>query len=935
MAQTFVFLDVETTGLNPDRDRIIEVAVVAWRDGEIVDQLTSLINPKIAIPSFVSQLTGITDEMVKNAPSLPMIRPKIKRIIGDGIIVGHNVQFDVSFLQAAQIVHHNHRMDTLALASILLPEAGSYDLEHLVRTLDLPKTTTHRAEADTLHTLNLYLALQRIAVGRERALLDEIVQFGNMLGWPETLFFENALHECTSNDALTHPRYLFDVPNPRGDTLVAIEDEEKLTPIDVEMVVGMLKEGSNFSRVFPAYELRQQQVEMVSAVAGALNNHQHLLVEAGTGTGKSLAYLLPAAFWAYNNERRVVISTNTINLQDQLIHKDIPALSAALPFEIRAAVRKGRSNYLCMNLFQQMRQHGPKSRDEMIVFARLLLWLRRTETGDVAELPLRNTAERMVWRRLSGEASICNPQDCSSERCPLHYVRRRAEYAHIVIVNHALLLADADAQNHILPDYKELIIDEGHHFEAAVTSGMSFSADQHFLKVVLESLTNVNAGIITALQNSITGLSRGKQDIMMTEIKQLRQAGAHAIGRFDDLFGSLSYFLSDKINSRTEFTQQIRLIEEMRDSVEFHLVRRDWKNAHVHLSEIIKSMKTITTGLAQLLDKKKKVSDGDDVLAELTSQYRSIVKITAHLNLIIEKVNPEFITWIEIWKGRVSLHAAPLHVGELVEKYLWNKLDSVVMTSATMRTAPSGRQIGANFDYLRERLNAQDSNRIQELSVGSPFNYKKNTLLYICTDIPEPNQPGYQRYVEQAIIDVAKTLGGRTMVLFTSYKQLKETTRAVSVPLAQAGIAILAQKTGASRQQLIDQFKSPDARAVLLGTRSFWEGVDVPGKALEAVILVKLPFDVPTDPIVGARSETFANPFMEYAIPEAILRFRQGFGRLNRRKSDEGIVLVLDKRVLTKRYGELFLTALPDCVLLRQRTTRLPEIIERWQKRAR
>jgi DNA polymerase-3 subunit epsilon/ATP-dependent DNA helicase DinG len=220
-----------------------------------------------------------------------------------------------------------------------------------------------------------------------------------------------------------------------------------------------------------------------------------------------------------------------------------------------------------------------------------------------------------------------------------------------------------------------------------------------------------------------------------------------------------------------------------------------------------------------------------------------------------------------------------------------------------------------------------------ELAVGSPFDYENSTLLYLSSDIPEPNQPGYQQYVEEAVISLAKALGGRTMVLFTSYSQLKETLTAVEGPLAAAGIATLAQTQGASRQRLLAQFKEPDSHAVLLGTRSFWEGVDVPGPALQAVVIVKLPFDVPSDPVFAARSETFDSPFFEYSIPEAVLRFRQGFGRLIRRIDDEGVVVILDKRVLTKRYGQLFVEALPGCTVLRQRNNRVGEIALRWLNR--
>jgi DNA polymerase-3 subunit epsilon/ATP-dependent DNA helicase DinG len=247
-----------------------------------------------------------------------------------------------------------------------------------------------------------------------------------------------------------------------------------------------------------------------------------------------------------------------------------------------------------------------------------------------------------------------------------------------------------------------------------------------------------------------------------------------------------------------------------------------------------------------------------------------------------------------------------------------------------LRTAGSGRNEGATFDYLRERLHAHHA---EELAVGSPFDFEASTLVYLPTDIPEPKQPGYQRYVEEAIIDVALALGGRTMALFTSYGQLSATARAIEQPLSDARINILAQSSGSSRQQLLAQFRAEDSRSVLLGTRSFWEGVDVPGDALQAVIIVKFPFDVPSDPVFAARSETFEYPFFEYSIPEAVLRFRQGFGRLIRRKDDKGVVVVLDKRILTKRYGQSFLDALPGCTVLRQRVDRLGELTLRWLNR--
>ena len=504
----FIFLDVETTGLNADRDAIIEFGAVLYENGNATESFSSLVNPEQDIPLEITQLTGITNGMVRNAPTMFELRPRLQKLIGDKVIVGHNVGFDIRFLQAEHLAYGNQRIDTITLASILLPHAGRYGLEALVELLDLPKTTAHRAEADAWHTVHLYDALRPVAMRLEMGIVNEIVETGSLVRWPEAIFFQEILQEqlrlaVEKGNSPNRIKQLFKSPKLDGKTLVPPEEDDELAPIDVSLVQGMLKPGSNFSKAFPGFEPREQQLEMVSAVAAALNKHEHLLVEAGTGTGKSLSYLLPAAFWATENQRRVVISTNTINLQDQLIHKDIPMIADALPFELRVAVRKGRSNYLCARLFAQMRNGQPDDRDAMSLLARLLVWLRQTDTGDITEITLRTPGERAKWREISGERARCSRNECSSEHCPLHFARRRAELAHIVIVNHALLLADVQAENLVLPQYSDLIIDEAHHLEDSVTRGLSASADQRNIERLLNELTRTNGGVFTSLVKAI------------------------------------------------------------------------------------------------------------------------------------------------------------------------------------------------------------------------------------------------------------------------------------------------------------------------------------------------------------------------------------------------------------------------------------------------
>jgi DNA polymerase-3 subunit epsilon/ATP-dependent DNA helicase DinG len=409
----------------------------------------------------------------------------------------------------------------------------------------------------------------------------------------------------------------------------------------------------------------------------------------------------------------------------------------------------------------------------------------------------------------------------------------------------------------------------------------------------------------------------------------MRRESQAATIRLDEFFDTLSYFLSDFVKRRSQFAEQIRLTPAVRTQPGYSEVEISWDNLNKHLKAIGKGFGQLAGALAEVVDQYD-IEDGEELRLALQSNGRGLEETRLNLDGIMVAPKADMIYWAEVFKDRLSLHAAPLHVGPLVEEHVFRAKETVILTSATLRTAGSNAGGEPDFAYLRNRLHAHD---VAEVAVGSPFDYKNSTLLYLVTDIPEPNQPGYQRYLEEAIVDVASSLGGRTMALFTAYGQLNQTVRAIEGPLAEAGITLLAQSSGASRQQLLEQFKRAGGRSVLLGTRSFWEGVDMPGASLQAVLIAKLPFDVPSDPIFAARSETFDNSFFQYSVPEAVLRFRQGFGRLIRRQSDQGIVVVLDKRVLTKRYGQMFLDALPECTVLRQRSDRLGELSLRWLNR--
>jgi DNA polymerase-3 subunit epsilon/ATP-dependent DNA helicase DinG len=688
----------------------------------------------------------------------------------------------------------------------------------------------------------------------------------------------------------------------------------------------VLDQGGPFAAQFPGYECRPQQVQMAAAVARAFSVGTHLMVEAGTGTGKSLAYLVPAVYWALRNGQRVVISTNTINLQDQLMQKDFPDLVRVLGLEARAAVLKGRSNYICPRKFEALRHRGPESAEQLKVLAKTFLWLSETTTGDRSEINLNGPGERAVWAQLSAEDEQCSPDSCSLYRrhaCPFLRARAAAENAHILIVNHALLVADLATENRVLPEYRYLIVDEGHQLEAAATDGLSFRCSGPDLERSLRELGGTRSGWLgmLATRTKKKGASKDWAAGTRAQADDLAAAVESALLGGRTFFQALEQFVDSQIDAPPkEYTLQFRLIPAVRTQPGWEDVEEAWENLRTVLADAARIAAALGEKIHDAGDKDEE--EGDELSLLFTSWAGRMETTIGAIHQIVAKPNPQMIHWVEIPRDREfrTLFSAPLHVGPLIERYLWHPKSAVVLTSATLTTA-------GEFDYLKERLNADEADT---LVVGSPFDFENSALLYLVDDIPEPgDMRAYQHAFNRALVDLCKATHGRALVLFTSYTQLRQTSQAISGQLARDGIVVYEQGEGASRNALLETFRSAD-RAVLLGTRSFWEGVDVPGQALSVLAIAKLPFDVPSDPIVAARAETFEDPFREYSLPEAILRFRQGFGRLIRTKTDRGIAVVFDRRILTKSYGRAFIESLPDCTREQGTLAALPARAARW-----
>ena len=682
-------------------------------------------------------------------------------------------------------------------------------------------------------------------------------------------------------------------------------------------------------------------------------------------THNSLAYLIPAVLHAAERGETVVISTATIGLQDQLFRKDIPDVArvlaeiaqgaaqgaaqgtadeakdeqsaakedgAPIPGEFRAALLKGRANYLCLRRWFQLRRSPQHAQDDAHLLAKTMVWLQETDSGDRAELLLLPD-EQGAWGRLAEHEGSCVASECVFQKrgqCYLYRARRQAEGAHVIVVNHALLLSDLGTDGGVLPPYQHLVIDEAHHLEAEATRQLGFEIDAARLATHLEAIRPLAGGAARGVTRAPAAAPAGVLAEVRARLNITKGAAAReAKGRIDDVvepvwratdeareagtrfFAHLASFVAKHGGEAGAYDQRLRLIETLRSGDDWVQVRAAWEGLH---SPLLRIAEGLTTTLLALDGVGEELDGREDLLMELTLAQRDNAEIRLHGSAAVGRPDPNMVYWVAAGTGneRLALHAAPLDVGPTLANQLFDQKRSVILTSATLATEGS-------FSFVRDRLGLlgdERDARISELRVPSPFDYQRNALLYLADDIPEPGTPGYQKALNEALINLCGATEGRALLLFTSYSALQTTYRALKGPLERQGILVLGQRLDGNPRQLLERFRA-NPRAVILGAASFWEGVDVVGDALSVLAITRLPFAVPSDPVFAARSESFDDPFSEYSVPHAILRFKQGFGRLIRSATDRGVCAILDRRVLSKRYGRGFINSLPPCAEVR------------------
>ncbi|MGI6147899.1 MAG: ATP-dependent DNA helicase [Limnochordia bacterium] len=623
---------------------------------------------------------------------------------------------------------------------------------------------------------------------------------------------------------------------------------------DAESIFGP---SGLLAQYLPGYEFRQEQLVMAEHIAHALAGQRHALVEAGTGVGKSLAYLIPLIYYAAGEGKRAVVATHTITLQEQLFTKDLPFLAQALPVEFTAEVFKGRRNYLCLARLQEQTQKNLLHLTDPS-WRQLLDWAAATTTGDRSEVPQIPTA---IWNVV-----CCEKETCPEELCPLFdqcfywKLRHKLSRAQLIVTNQALFLADLQAGGSILPKYDAVVIDEAHNLEEVATTCFS----QELSREKFFALHRTGVSLIGKLEGLVPAVLL--VDLRLT-LDQVTMEAARYFDAILPLITPPTTALDDGNWRDFARTELPRLLEELVDSLDFGELDDGEANA------LAVQLKDFATNLGQTV------------------------------NLILSGSDPGYVYWAELQGSEAVLFAAPIAVQDELADKLFSQVPTAILTSATLST-------NGSFAYTKDRVGLVEAD---ELILGSPFDFQRQAVLCVPHEAKPPRHPLYAKYTAYLILHTAAAAQGGTLALFTSYRLMDEVADLVAEKLAQEGYTLLVQGDG-PRGQLLDEFRTTP-RAVLFGTNSFWEGIDIPGDALRAVVITRLPFAVPDRPVTAARlraiEQAGGNAFLQYSVPQAILRLKQGFGRLIRTHQDRGAVVILDERVISAGYGSQFLNSLP------------------------
>lgn len=909
-------MDVETTGLDPERAEILEIGALKVVGNEVLETFHTLVRPEQPIPDEITRLTGLSDEDVSAAPAEREALGRFAAFVGTTPLAAHHLAFERNFLQTRAARHGlslqvGDGLCTLQLARILAPRLMSHRLEYLARRLRLRASGAHRALADAQTAHQLLLRLQEKAERLPRELLDVLAGLAGLFSPLTSAWFEQVRSTCGPQTAdLEERQGLFftkpaAMPRPDVPDELAQIDPAKLKEIG-RRAIEMLQEGGALAALMPEFEARPGQLAMAEAVAQALAEGKHAMVEAGTGTGKSLAYLVPGVLVAMATGEPVVVSTHTLSLQDQIAERDFPLLRKMFGEDLRLVVQKGRNNYVCLRKVRseaRLTTMATPIEDILSVMA-ILVWLTETPDG-TRETLSKSSVGPSLWARVQSES-----ESCINRRCPFfhpcYYFRTKqaAQHAHVIVTNHSLVMSDLASEHHVLPKYQHLIVDEAHHLEEQATHHLGFEVQSGGMAALSHRLVRDRGrgGVLAEVARLLEELDmRGK---VLDDLEEGKEWVATVAGEVDEAFQAIAAYLPPG-------QSEIRLDASWRASDSFQAYRAAMERAEAG----VKRLEQLRTRLVELV---KSLPSEDHVgrVVDASGFLGSWLDGIGRMREVMED-RPDDVTWAEVQasgaRTRVSVHRAPVDVARVLKQQLFDPLRSVILTSATLA-------VNGEFGFAIQKLGLRDDaeqERVVTRTVPSPFAMDKQARLFVPSDVPDIAAASTEEsaaWLTTSLVDLAEATQGRMLVLFTSHALLRETAKLARKPLADRGLSLLAQDVDGSRAALLEAFRA-HPMSVMFGAQTFWEGIDLPGDQLTSLVIVRLPFSPPTHPVTAARLERLQasgqNAFRALSLPEAVVRFRQGVGRLIRTQQDRGVIVVYDKRVITQRYGSMFWKSIP------------------------
>lgn len=943
----FAVLDLETTG-HGSEDDILQVGLVIVSDElEIIDTFSSFVRPNIPIPAFITQLTGIDDTVVAEAPELNEVLVKLIPQLDDAVLVAHNVGFDAGFLNQALDRSGYHtfagrRLDTIELLRILYPTITTYQLGAVSELFGIAHDQHHRADSDAMATALLFIETVKklrkmplLTLQRLSALIDD----GSDLSWFIKLtqqkmefhtVFESNEFDYFNQFALKAREWTDEQPPRSGSG-----NEEPLKDVAFDSYLADVKQ--RFEQKFENYEEREAQAAMFQEVYSALNSNRHLLIEAGTGTGKSLGYLIPALYYSIQNGKKVVVSTHTINLQEQLRQRDLPLLEEVLPFDFKASIFKGRGNYLCLRKFEGKvnTKDLVSPIEDTVTAAQMVVWLGETETGDQEELNFGNKGADF-WSTVESDADSCLNRACPwFKRCFYHRAKHEANIADVCITNHSMLFTDIQADHRLLPSYTHLVIDEAHHVEEVAGKHLGMQINYFSLtQAVLRLFKDNRSGLLPALRQKLLHEDNEHQTAWIETIDTVIPVFQEVKEHWDKLFEMFYSFTATSSDGQTDNGQAVCRLKN-------DVLPTSWEdavtveaNVHTELNRVVRTVDKMVNDIKDRIDD----SAVQAIITDLNGAVRDLTRVKDELRTFIKLELADSVFWIEassVYRYRsVQLYGMPVDVSAQLQKHFFDVKESIVLTSATLSVQKS-------FQYAEEQLGLngyEEQGRLKTVQLPSPFNYREQALVVIPRNFPVLKgayvDSAYLEMLVKSLADSAKETKGRMLVLFTSYRMLKQVYEPLKDQLSEAGIGVLGQGIDSSNRTKLTRRFRQTPESVLLGTSSFWEGVDIPGEALICLAIVRLPFQPPNHPLAEAKAEMLQrlkqNPFMKLSIPQAVIRFKQGFGRLVRTAQDKGIVIIYDTRVIDTYYGKHFLYSLPGPKIETMHTDQMVPRMREW-----